>query len=65
MLSLKEVYAKQGTTAEARVLLVRPSLIKETQPEAFRAQHCCNMSSSFCRAFLIFKLLASVRWLVC
>ena len=62
MLSLKEVYAKQGTTTEAHVLLVRPSLIKETQPEAIRAQHCCNLSPSLCRAFLILNLLASVRW---
>ena len=54
MLSL-EVYAKQGTTTEARVLLVRPSLMKEIQPKAFRAQHCCNLSPSLCRIVLIFK----------
>ena len=60
MLSLKEVYAKQGTTTEARVLLVRPSLIKETQPKAFCAQHCCNVSPSLCRAFLVFACKCQV-----
>ena len=64
MLSLKEVFAKQGNTTQARVLLVRPKLMKTSQPQALVGSIAAICLRVHTDDFLISAILASVGGLI-